>query len=181
MAGRSRPSRKQQADGTGQQGRRGPQGPRAAKIGVLLTGRRCGGRRGAAETRGRMSDDIKAALTAVVERLVQLATEEPPFRSHLLRLLDAVQAALKDTERRAEGGPDPDAPARESLPPEPPSSSPLAVEEEDLAKPPSALPMTSAVFLPPAEADAPMADPRQTSLPPREPITELDLSGVEAR
>jgi hypothetical protein len=127
-----------------------------------------------------MSDDIKAALTAVVERLVQLATEEPPFRSHLLRLLDAVQAAIKDTERR-EGGPAPDAPAGESLPPEPPSSIPPAVEEEEPAMPSSALPMTADVFLPPVEADAPAADARQSSWPPREPVTELDLGGVEER
>jgi hypothetical protein len=128
-----------------------------------------------------MSDEIRAALTAVVERLVRLAAEEPPFRSHLLRLLDAVQAAVKDTEGRAEGGPAPDAPAKESSPPEPPSSISPALGEEEPATPSPALPMTSDVLLPPVEASAPAADARETWLPPCEPATGADLGGVEER
>ena len=74
-----------------------------------------------------MSDGIQAALTAVADRLVRLAAEEPPFRARLLGLLDALQAAVKKTDSRPEERPAQAAPAPELRPPEP-ATTPLAFD-----------------------------------------------------
>src|SRR5436853_4736671 len=95
-----------------------------------------------------MSDKLQAALTAVANRLVELAAEEASFRADLLNLLDAFQVALRERERSVETRPAASAPVEERLPSEPAVAVPPVVGREEPATPPPDNPVTPERFSP---------------------------------
>lgn len=128
-----------------------------------------------------MSDDLRTALMAVANRLVELATEEPAFRSHLQNLLDAFQVAVKERARSVEEQQAASAAVEERLPSESATSIPPIVGGEPPAALPPASPLTPEVFSPPLQDRPTTAYVREGPVPARGPGIDLDLEALEGR
>ena len=134
---------------------------------------------GATEGDHPMMDEMREALTGVIERLVRLAAEEPSFRTHLLLLLDALQAAVRDTQKEAGEEQVPEASVQhEASPPEPPTLMSAAAKDQpaDLT-----LDGPAASAVPPAsrQATPPPLPAAQPPWPVRSSTTDDDLEDIE--